>query len=382
MVTAGVGSLFGPAGTTIGGLAGTGVSALLPSEVSELEEWKKAHPQAAAPAPAKKQEQNARDKAAVTAGDITLPEAAPEKPGAAPAGMSAPAGVTAADIEKMYSQFAGTKEERAAKSQDIRNQLGSLVGSETLAAQKQYDQLQADIAAQGTYGKEREAKLKAKEERIGKEEGQAGGLALLEAGLAMMAGRSTNALSNIGEGAMAGTAAYRKSQERLADARDKLDDAFGRLEDVRFNQKNMNAKELRDAKAGIDKAVNTGLARLIDYGVKDLGMEREDAKNMLGSYTHLKQAETTAAPHWAAAQAQQKRYNPTDKERADYIKLQNSVMSNLQKDDNYRMADVATQAQMKVAAMRQALQLNPHLAPYSIGLGFDKAPTGQVLELQ
>jgi hypothetical protein len=297
--------------------------------------------------------------------------------------MSAPAGMSAADVEKMYSQFAGTKEERAAKSQDIKNQLGSLVGSETLAAQNQYNQLQADIAAQGTYGKDREAKLKAKEERLGKEEGQAGGLALLEAGLAMMAGTSTNAFANIGQGALAGTAAYRKSQERLADARDKLDDAFGRLEDVRFNQKNMNAKELRDAKAGIDKAVNTGLARLVDYGVKDLGMERDDAKNMLGSFTHLKQAEITAAPHWASAAAQQKRYNQTDKERADYIKLQNAVLANLNKDDAYRMApDEATKAQMKIAAMRQALELNPHLAPYAANLGFSSAPTGKVLELQ
>jgi hypothetical protein len=277
----------------------------------------------------------------------------------------------------MYSRFAGTPAERQAKLDAVRGQLGSLAGAETLAAQKQYDQLREDLAARGDYGKDREAKLKSREERLGKEEGQSGGLALLEAGLAMMSGTSSNAFANIGQGAMRGTASYRESQKRLADARDKLDDAYGRLEDVRFNQKNMDAAELRQAKAGIDKAANAGLRALTDFAMKEYDVGRDEAKTMLSSFTQLRQSEIAAAPSHARNQMLANADSKVAKERKDYIALQNKTLGDLRKSTDYLTADAARRAQMETDAMRQALSLNPHLAQFGANIGFASAPTGK-----
>jgi hypothetical protein len=183
-------------------------------------------------------------------------------------------------IKGMYEQFAGKQNERDAELNEIQQRIREQGEAEKSSAQRQLDQLKTDLAAQGAYGKERETKLKGKEERIAKEEGQAGGLALLEAGLAIMSGTSANAFANIGQGAMAGTAAYRKSMDKIADAKDKLDDAYGRLEDVRFNQTSMNNSEIRKATADVDKAANAGLKSLTDFAVTRYGMKREDAKTM------------------------------------------------------------------------------------------------------
>jgi hypothetical protein len=119
------------------------------------------------------------------------PQVPPEKP-AAPAAPTAPRPQTsmggAQGIKAMYEQFAGKENVRETELNEIAQRVREQGEAETSAAQRQLNQLKTDLAAQGTYGKDREAKLKGKEGRIAKEEGQAGGLALLEAGLAMMAG--------------------------------------------------------------------------------------------------------------------------------------------------------------------------------------------------
>jgi len=199
---------------------------------------------------------------------------------AAPRTQGTQGGSSGLGIQGMYDLFAGPKNVRDTELNEIQQRIREQGEAETSAAQRQLDQLKSDITAQGEYGKDKETKLKAKGERIAKEEGQAGGLALLEAGLAIMSGTSANAFENIGKGSMAGTAAYRKSMDKLEDAKDKLDDAYGRLEDARFNQKNMNNAEIRKATADVDKAANAGLKYLTDFAVTRYGMKREDAKTM------------------------------------------------------------------------------------------------------
>jgi hypothetical protein len=384
--TTGVGSLLGPFGTAGGMLTGGALTAYLDNAgmltSQEYEDWLKANPQAK-PEEKKKAKDDIAAAAAAVGQDAgkavtAAPEAAP-KPDAS--GASAPRPTGASDIQSMYELFAGPKNKRDTQLNEIERQYKEAAESKTAAAQRDYDQLQADIAAQGEYGKARETKLKGKEERIGKEESQAGGLALLEAGLAIMSGTSPYALTNIGQGSMVGTAAYRKSQERLADARDKLDDAYGRLEDVRFNQKSMNAKELRAAKKDIDNATNAGLDSLINFTAKRFDIDRDEAGKLLGSYTNLKTAEIGAAPKWAQVNAMEKRYNQQGKERTDYINLQKSVMSNLAKNTMYASASPAQQTQMEIEAMRNALKLNPHLSMYASDLGFSKTASGPVYDL-
>lgn len=386
------GSALGPLGTVGGGIVGGFASSLIDQEGEALKAWKKANPQAT---PEETKKAAAKITATYSADDqsnaeakrlglkqnpVSLSQSTEAAAGAdtakAPTLSGGPA-TGASDVEKMYSRFAGTPEQRQAKLDAVRGQIGSLAGAETLAAQKQYDQLREDLAARGDYGKDREAKLKTREERLGKEEGQSSGLALLEAGLAMMSGTSSNAFANIGQGAMRGTAAYRESQKRLTDARDKLDDAYGRLEDVRFNQKNMDASELRQAKAGIDKAANAGLRALTDFAMKEYDVGRDEAKTMLSSFTQLRQSEIAAAPSHARNQMLANSDSKAAKERTAYISLQNKTLGDLRKSDDYRMADAPKRVQMETEAMRQALTLNPHLAHLATDLGFTSAPTGK-----
>ena len=391
------GSALGPMGTVGGGLLGGLASSFIDQEGDALKAWKKANPQAT---PEETKKAAAKIAATYSPDDQSNAEAQRLGLKKNPVSMSAatdaaggadtaktptlagPRASSASDVESMYSKFAGTPAERQAKLDAVRGQLGSLAGAETLAAQKQYDQLREDLAARGDYGKDREAKLKAREERLGKEEGQSGGLALLEAGLAMMSGTSSNAFANIGQGALAGTAAYRKSQQKLADARDKLEDAYGRLEDVRYNQKNMDASELRQAKAGIDKAANAGLRALTDFTMKEYDISRDTAKTLLSSYTQLKQSEIAAAPSHARNQMLANSDAKEAKERKDYIALQNKTLGDLRKSTDYLTADAARRVQMETDAMRQVLNLNPHLAHFGKDIGFTNTPTSQVRSLE
>ena len=266
-------------------------------------------------------------------------------------------------IKGMYEQFAGPANVRETELNEIQQRVREQGESETSAAQRQLDQLKTDLAAQGTYGKDREAKLKGKEERIAKEEGQSGGLALLEAGLAMMSGTSANAFANIGQGAMAGTAAYRKSMDKIADAKDKLDDAYGRLEDVRFNQTSMNNSEIRKATADVDKAANAGLKSLTDFAVTRYGMKREDAKTMFTGAMQERVANIGAGATMYSADrrsADNKDYINSIKGSGAIEQARKNVMEQVMKANKYGTPEELQTA--FEAEWKKTLQLNPELA--------------------
>jgi len=278
-------------------------------------------------------------------------------------------------IKALYEQFAGPENKRDIELNLIEQRVREQGEAETSAAQRQLNQLKADIAAQGEYGKDRETKLKAKEERIAKEEGRAGGLALLEAGLAMMSGTSQNAFANIGQGAMVGTAAYRKSMDKLEDARDKLEDAYGRLEDVRFNQKNLNNAEIRKATADVDKAANAGLKSLTDFAVTRYGMKREDAKAMFTGAMQERVANIQAGATLESARMR-------SKDQSDYLQAirgsgaieqaRKNVMEGVMKANKYGSPE-EIQAQFE-KEWEKTLQLNPALAKLAGAAGGGSAP--------
>jgi len=287
---------------------------------------------------------------------------APATKDTAPPAPRTQGGTSGQGIQSMYEMFAGPKNKRDTELNEIERRIREQGEAETSSAQQQLNRLKADITAQGEYGKDREAKLKGKEERIAKEEGKAGGLALLEAGLAMMAGGSSNAFANIGQGAMTGTAAYRKSMDKIEDARDKLEDAYGRLEDVRFNQKNLNNSEIRKATADVEKAANAGLKSLTDFAVTRYGMSREDAKTMFTGAMQERVANIGAGATITAAQMRSqdnKDYLQTIKGAGAVEQARKNVMEQVIKSNKY------TQDQIPAAFEKEwqkTLQMNPALA--------------------
>lgn len=282
---------------------------------------------------------------------------------AAPRAQTGQGGTSGQGIQSMYEMFAGPKNKRDTELNEIERRIREQGEAETSSAQQQLNRLKEDLAAQGDYGKDREAKLKGKEERIAKEEGKAGGLALLEAGLAMMAGGSSNAFANIGQGAMAGTAAYRKSMDKIEDARDKLDDAYGRLEDVRFNQKNLNNAEIRKATADVEKAANAGLKSLTDFAVTRYGMSREDAKTMFTGAMQERVANIGAGATIESARMRSKdndKYLDTIRGAGAVENARKNLREQIIKANKY-----ATPEQIDAEFNKQwpqVLQLNPELA--------------------
>lgn len=282
---------------------------------------------------------------------------------AAPRAQTGQGGTSGQGIQSMYELFAGPKNKRDTELNEIERRIREQGKAETSSAQQQLNRLKEDLAAQGDYGKDREAKLKGKEERIAKEEGKAGGLALLEAGLAMMAGGSSNAFANIGQGAMAGTAAYRKSMDKIEDARDKLDDAYGRLEDVRFNQKNLNNAEIRKATADVEKAANAGLKSLTDFAVTRYGMSREDAKTMFTGAMQERVANIGAGATIESARMRSKdndKYLDTIRGAGAVENARKNLREQIIKANKY-----ATPEQIDAEFNKQwpqVLQLNPELA--------------------
>jgi hypothetical protein len=163
--------------------------------------------------------------------------AAPTATTAAPAGI---AGLMPANIKTMQAQYRG-EVEAAGKA-------GEQIEADRLAAIKRDQEEMPEIGA------EREKRLKSQEKALEGAEGKNFNMALIEAGLAIMAGNSANAFENIGKGALVGTKAYTTGMERIQNRKEKLDESLMALDELRYGDKKASKKELRDAEAAVNKA--------------------------------------------------------------------------------------------------------------------------------
>jgi hypothetical protein len=140
----------------------------------------------------------------------------------------------------------------------------------------------------GEIGVEREKRLKAQEKALEGAEGKNFNMALIEAGLAIMAGDSANAFENIGKGAMVGTKAYTTGMERIQSRKDKLDEAVMALDELRYGDKKASKKELRDAEAAVNKAKQQTATALA-------AVTGEEAKVAVDMYTKQLDRQATLA---------------------------------------------------------------------------------------
>jgi hypothetical protein len=169
------------------------------------------------------------------------PAPAPTGPGRAPG--AADTGIAAAlpkSIQDLQAKYRG-QIEAAGKA-------GEAVEADRLAATKR------DQEELGQPGAEREKRAKAQEKALEGAEGKNLNMALIEAGLAIMAGNSANAFENIGKGAMVGTKAYTTGMNRIQDRKEKLDESMIALDELRYSTAKVDKKDLRDAEAAYKKA--------------------------------------------------------------------------------------------------------------------------------
>lgn len=272
------------------------------------------------------------------------------------------------------------------------------LGQAGIKAAKEYKETrEKQLDALGLFGLDQEKRLNERQAKLSKQEGDVGPLALLQAGFAMMAGTSPYAMQNIGIGAQAGLKSYTEGTDKLEAAREKLDDAFSRLEATRRSERMLTDKERAELALNVKKAVMDSQRLALDGAKQAYGWNREKAKTLFEAYTkeRLVGAETASRERLGLAQIAAQRdiagqrmqlmqdlYGGEVKARQEFGKIQMKVMSDLQKDSSYQLADPAKKAQMETDALRRAMQNNPFMASYAAGIGFTKAPPpGKVLDL-
>jgi hypothetical protein len=111
--------------------------------------------------------------------------------------------------------------------------------------------------------KGREGRLAEREADIGKQKGQNTGLALLNAGLAIMSTPGGLATA-IGKGAQVGTAQFAAGLDKIRSAQERLSEARDRLDDMKLNREETTAKELRAAERNYRDVATNAQKRTID----------------------------------------------------------------------------------------------------------------------
>jgi len=193
-------------------------------------------------------------------------------------GLTQTASGTAQEFQNMREQFG-----QPAVPQAVQNKIDAYKLARETDTKAALEELKADQAKQGLGMEKAEERAKAREGKLSKREAELPGLAIFQAGLAIMSGESPHGLVNIGKGAGAGVKAYTEGLDKLEASREKLDEAFDKVDMFRQNRADMNAKEIRAAQKDI-RATKTEAEKLgLDALIEDGKMNRADARVAFGT---------------------------------------------------------------------------------------------------
>jgi hypothetical protein len=218
------------------------------------------------------------------------PPAADKKRDAAPrpgAGLGAAAAAASVPEKSAAQRYAdmqkemGMGPEAGADLEWKRSQLAERKRAQTKGELEDFDK---EVAARGEAFKGREERLAKREAGLGKMKDETTGLALLEAGLAIMSTPGGLATA-IGKGAQTGLKTYGAGLEKLRSAQEKMDDARDQIEEFRRNEANMTAKERRQFKSAINRTETEIEKDSLDAAEKMYGYKREDAKAVFTATT-------------------------------------------------------------------------------------------------
>jgi hypothetical protein len=260
--------------------------------------------------------------------------------------------------------------------------IDALTQANVKSAEDQKAQFESDIEKLGPAFKDREERLGKRKEKLDAQEDRLPYMALMEAGLNIMAGTSPNALTNIGAGSAVGLKSYVAGVDKLMDARDKLDDAYGKIEEYRRTEDSMNNKERRAFMKEINTAKTDGMKMGIQALQDEWKLNRKDASEM---FTALEKNRSTvfseqqqnlrnqvsAGATVESAKIHAKGSLDAAKLTAETYKLpmlykavEDSVDKKLAADINYKTADEATKTIMRDAELRKRLLATPGMAQF------------------
>jgi hypothetical protein len=160
------------------------------------------------------------------------------------------------------------------------------------------------VKERGLLGEKQEARLKTREEKLGKQEKDLGPLAMIQAGFAIMGGQSRSALQNIGLGAQVGLKGYREGVDKLQASRERIEDGLERIETARRSEGILNDQQRnalrREGNNILLEGERAGVAALMD----DFNYRRNRAVAQIKSSVDLliKKGEIGSAERLGAAQ--------------------------------------------------------------------------------
>jgi hypothetical protein len=204
---------------------------------------------------------------------------------------SAPTGIAAAAAAKddpfSMSSIKKAQDEAMGDSKyqigALNNQLVGIKNRAETQMQQRLDERKKEITEEGDVYKDRSDRLVERAKGLAAQKNENQGLALLNAGLAIMSTPGSLA-SAIGKGAQVGTAQYAAGIKDLRAAQERLDEANERISELRLNRKDLNSREIRALEKERDAAIRDGEKMVFDFAKDVYGMDRKKADATFASY--------------------------------------------------------------------------------------------------
>ena len=181
--------------------------------------------------------------------------------------------------------------------------------------------------------KGREGRLAEREADIGKQKESNTGLALLNAGLAIMSTPGGLATA-IGKGAQVGTAQFAAGLDKIRSAQERLADARDRLDDLKLNREETTAKELRAAERNYRDVATNSQKRTIDGIRAAAGVSEKRAENIynktasMAETMYKEQQANLRTDKTVAGMLARAEGSATDKHTATLLKVQTVLQNN------------------------------------------------------
>jgi len=166
---------------------------------------------------------------------------------------------------------------------ELNNQLVDIKNKAETQVQQRLDDRKKEIEAEGDVYKDRSDRLVAQAKELAGQKDQNTGLALLNAGLAIMSTPGGLATA-LGKGAQVGTAQYAAGIKDLRAAQERLDEANDRISELRMNRKDLNSREIRALEKDRDAAILDGQKMVFGFAKDVYGMDQKRAEAVFSSY--------------------------------------------------------------------------------------------------
>jgi hypothetical protein len=198
---------------------------------------------------------------------------------AAAANAAAKADTGPTDIDALQQKYFGQIDQEVG---GLRNARAGLVAGIKDLTEQNLAATKADIEKRGDVYKGREERLAKQEKGLEGMGDKYMGLALLQAGAAMMSTPGGLGVA-LGKGIQVGSERYVAGLDKIEAAKSKFAEARDRLDDLRINRDDMNARDIRAAEKEVRESKLKGQELLYNGLVSDLGIKQKNVTAIFGA---------------------------------------------------------------------------------------------------